>query len=83
MQRAIESKDLAELARLAHWLKGAGGTAGFPAFTKPAKYLESAIRDEQCDAIESTLAEIMLLAQRLTAAPPTDHAPSTPPKSTS
>lgn len=86
MQRAVESQDLVELARLAHWLKGAGGTAGFPAFTKPAKHLESAIRDEQCDAIESTLAEIMLLAQRLTAAPPkpaTDHASSTPPKSTS
>ena len=29
MQAAWERRDLEELARLAHWLKGAGGTVGF------------------------------------------------------
>ena len=31
MQRAWAKRDLDEMARLAHWMKGAGGTAGFDA----------------------------------------------------
>ena len=33
MHHAWAVGDFSELAQLAHWLKGAGGTAGFPAFT--------------------------------------------------
>ena len=40
MQAALERRDLAELAALAHWLKGAGGTVGFDAFFEPARKLE-------------------------------------------
>jgi len=69
MQRAFDSQDLPELARLAHWLKGAGGTAGFPAFTQPAKHLEVIVRDQQCDEIEATLAELRELAQRAAVSP--------------
>ncbi len=69
MQQAQASQDLSELARLAHWLKGAGGTAGFPAFTQPAKHLESLVRDEQCDEIEATVAELLQLGQRIALAP--------------
>jgi len=65
MDRAVQSQDFPELARLAHWLKGSGGTAGFPAFTQPAKRLESLARDRQCAEIEAVMAEIRTLAQRI------------------
>jgi HPt (histidine-containing phosphotransfer) domain-containing protein len=69
MQRAQQQQDLAELARLAHWLKGAGGTAGFPAFTLPAKRLEAVVRDQQLDQIEAAIAELLAVAQRIRIAP--------------
>ncbi len=40
MAVAWENRDLDELADLAHWLKGAGGTVGFDDFTEPASNLE-------------------------------------------
>jgi HPt (histidine-containing phosphotransfer) domain-containing protein len=69
MQQAVNAQDLKELARLAHWLKGAGGTAGFPAFTQPAKHLESLVRDEQCEEIEAAVMELLHLAQQVAVAP--------------
>ena len=69
MQLAVDVQNLPELARLAHWLKGAGGTAGFPTFTQPAKHLESLVHDQQCDEIEAAVAELMELSQRLAVAP--------------
>ncbi len=69
MQRAIKAQDLQEMARLAHWLLGAGGTAGFPAFTQPAKHLESLVRDRQCDEIEAAVAELLRLSQRIAVSP--------------
>jgi CheY-like chemotaxis protein len=75
MQQALAVHDLSELGRLAHWIKGAGGTAGFPAFTKPAKHLETLIRDEQCDQIEAAVLELLDLSQRI-AVCPVDRLPS-------
>ena len=54
---------------MAHWLKGAGGTVGFAAFTEPAKRLESLAKDQQCDQIEATLAEVTELAARIVVSP--------------
>ena len=65
MQRAVGRGDLDELARLAHWLKGAGGSAGFPALTAPAKHLERIVKDERCDEIESAIAALVDVAQRI------------------
>ena len=56
MQAAWERGDLDELASLSHWLKGAGGTVGFDAFTDPAKKLELLARQEQVDKIGDALA---------------------------
>jgi HPt (histidine-containing phosphotransfer) domain-containing protein len=42
MDSAIERVDMAELAALAHWLKGAGGSMGFDDLFDPAKALEDA-----------------------------------------
>jgi signal transduction histidine kinase/AmiR/NasT family two-component response regulator/HPt (histidine-containing phosphotransfer) domain-containing protein len=65
MQDANARGDLAELARLAHWLKGSGGSAGFPALTAPARNVEKLARDAQCDAIESALAELAEISARI------------------
>ena len=65
MQEAHARGDLAELARLAHWLKGSGGSAGFPALTAPARHVEKLARDAQCDAIEAALAELMEISARI------------------
>ena len=48
IQAAWEARNFEELAALAHWLKGAGGTVGFAEFNAPAAELEQAakIRDE-------------------------------------
>jgi signal transduction histidine kinase/DNA-binding NarL/FixJ family response regulator/HPt (histidine-containing phosphotransfer) domain-containing protein len=67
MQRAFEGDDLPEVSRLAHWLKGAGGTAGFAAFTEPSKRLESLVRDRQCKEIEGAIGELLDLARRVQA----------------
>jgi len=64
MQRAWERRDLPELGRLAHWLKGAAGTVGFPAFTRPAKQLGALVRDEKIDEIEVVVAELLELGHR-------------------
>ena len=65
MQAANARGDLAELARLAHWLKGSGGSAGFPILTVPARQVEKLARDAQCDAIEVVLAELLEISARI------------------
>ena len=65
MKLARQNGQSEELIQLAHWLKGAGGTAGFPMFTDPARSLEQAARQNQLsdadrwiDAISSITARI-------------------------
>jgi signal transduction histidine kinase/FixJ family two-component response regulator len=43
MHKALDTNDLIELKSLAHWLKGAGGTAGFQPLTEAAFELEMAL----------------------------------------
>jgi PAS domain S-box-containing protein len=65
MQAAWEQKKLTELASLAHWLKGSGGTAGFPAFTDPAAKLERLAKQGQVDEISAALADVCDLGRRI------------------
>ena len=65
IQEAMGRGDLDELARLAHWLKGAGGSAGFPALTAPAKRLETVVKDDQCDEIENAIGELLEITARI------------------
>ena len=44
MRESWTNGDLKELAHLAHWLKGSGGTAGYGVFTEPAANLEAAAK---------------------------------------
>ena len=55
---AYESGDLPEIARLAHWIKGSGGTVGLPQLSDIAVRCEKAIKEDQIDGILSTIQEI-------------------------
>jgi CheY-like chemotaxis protein/HPt (histidine-containing phosphotransfer) domain-containing protein len=65
LDAAWERRDLAEVARLAHWLKGSGGTAGFAAFTEPARQLHDWARNGQADRIGDAIAELRRLTARI------------------
>ncbi len=65
MESAWKTRDFADLANLAHWLKGAGGTVGFDVFTDPARRLEELAKARTPEGIEETLWELRALADRL------------------
>jgi HPt (histidine-containing phosphotransfer) domain-containing protein len=56
---------MTELAGLAHWLKGAGGTVGYDAFTKPAAGLESSAKQDHVEMANQTLKEVKALAKAI------------------
>ena len=65
MDTAWAQRDFAELAVLAHWVKGSGGTIGFDESTEPAKTLEIMAKTKSEHGIEMTLVELRGLASRL------------------
>jgi len=65
MDEAFWAQDFESIAKLAHWLKGAGGTVGFDVFYEPASELESAAKAMDLPAIERQLQQIHGLAGRL------------------
>jgi PAS domain S-box-containing protein len=65
MAKAWNEKNFDEIASLAHWLKGAGGTVGFDAFTEPAAQLEQFAKAKSADQIEATIGELRRLADRI------------------
>jgi PAS domain S-box-containing protein len=67
MQSAYERKELDRVARLAHWFKGSGGSAGFDAFTQPARRLEQAARGDQIEQIAASIEELKSIASRVAA----------------
>ena len=62
---ASAGNDLALLGRLAHTLKGTAGTAGFDAFTEPAKELEQLAAQGGGKQISAVLAVVEGLASRI------------------
>ena len=65
MEQAFEAENPAELAELAHWLKGAGGTVGFDDFTKPAAELEMAAKEGDREKGARALATLRNLVARV------------------
>ena len=61
----LASQDYARIAAIAHSLKGAGGTAGFAAFTDPARELERAAKDERPTECLRLLEQIRELSERI------------------
>jgi PAS domain S-box-containing protein len=58
-------EDYEGLAKLAHWLKGAGGTAGFGSFTLPARSLEVSAQAKKRFECEILIDEIQQLCKRI------------------
>jgi len=65
MRDGLQNGDLDEVASLAHWLKGSGGTAGFGEFTLPAIQLEQAAKNGQQQEAEQALVQIEGLTCRI------------------
>ncbi len=72
MHRAFEEGDDETLAKLAHWLKGSAGTAGFEAFTPIAKDLEFAIKNRSRHEIQSQLQTISRMVDCMQIGEPND-----------
>ncbi len=62
MDQAVENGDFQELAALAHWLKGSGGTVGFDVFTKPAADMEKAAKNSDMDIVSKCLGDVKTFA---------------------
>jgi PAS domain S-box-containing protein len=65
MQACWEARDFEELAKLAHWLKGSGGTVGFDDFGSPAAALELLAKERKEGEIEAAISELRSLADRI------------------
>lgn len=65
MRQFANGGNYRELALLAHWLKGAGGTVGLGAFTQPAAKLEKSARESDSVACIAGLDDIEHLARRV------------------
>ena len=67
MRYAFSASNYPELGNLAHWLKGSGGMAGFPQFTKPSEALEKLVKSEQKDSEKmlEMLDEIQKICDRI------------------
>ncbi len=65
MRQAHSGGDLKELASLAHWVKGSGGTAGFHPLTEPARHLEQIAKEQRLDEIAGAIASLQELADRM------------------
>ena len=65
MQTRLADDRLQELARLAHWLKGTGGTAGFPELTEVARALGRFAADGETGNARDTLATLEQMADQI------------------
>ncbi len=65
MREALGARRLNELAELAHWLKGAGGTVGYDAFFEPAREFELHARAGRLADLERGLRDLQSLADRV------------------
>ncbi len=63
MREALESGDYDGLCRLAHQMKGAGGSYGYPMLTEAAKAIEDAAKAKDVEASTTALDELESLCQ--------------------
>jgi PAS domain S-box-containing protein len=56
--KALEENRLNDAQRLAHRLKGAGGSYGYPTLSEAAKSLEAAVKDHDAERAAAALAEV-------------------------
>jgi HPt (histidine-containing phosphotransfer) domain-containing protein len=66
--QAIAQRRFDELARLAHWLKGTGGTMGYVELSRVAERLESCAADRDLISCQRQLQWLRQLVDRIPAA---------------
>ena len=69
MNSVLMASDFESLGKLAHWLKGAGGTCGFPQFTEPSKSLEQASTQRDASSCHSLLQQLAGIRHRISLTP--------------
>ena len=74
MRDAVAAENYDEIAELAHWLKGAGGTVGFDEFTAPARRLGDSAKARESVGVEQHMRQVEALARRIQIAPSSDSA---------
>lgn len=65
MRAALRDGEPAELACLAHQLKGAAGSCGYPSLASAAESLESDLRQNQLDAAGDAVAQIATICEAI------------------
>ncbi|ASJ75284.1 hybrid sensor histidine kinase/response regulator [Granulosicoccus antarcticus] len=65
MSDAFDRQNYRDLANLAHWLKGTGGTVGFDCFTHSAGQLETAAIDGDTTLVMASMHELWKTAARV------------------
>ena len=65
LDAAFQSGDFAEVARLAHWLKGSGSNVGFDAFIEPSRELEESAKAGDAEGAAVKLQQLRSIAKRL------------------
>jgi PAS domain S-box-containing protein len=78
MDDALAEANWEELAQLAHWLKGAGGSVGFDALFEPARDLEVACKDRHTEMAARHLGVIHALSRRMTLDAPAEELQEAP-----
>jgi hypothetical protein len=65
LKQAVKEHDVRRIREIAHWVKGAGGTAGFDELTEPASALEKAAKEDRADCFQPIVATLLSLGARL------------------
>jgi signal transduction histidine kinase/CheY-like chemotaxis protein len=65
MNTAIDQEQMEELASLAHWLKGSGGTVGFNEFTEPASELEAFAKQKNQDSARNLVKKLVAMTDAI------------------
>ena len=65
MKVCLDNSDFEELAGLAHWLKGAGGTCGFNEFYQPSLDLETTAKASKLKASITQYEKLLALSKRI------------------
>ena len=75
MDAALGSGDMNELAALAHWIKGAGGSMGYDALFEPSRTLEDAAKAGDAALAGAALSELHRLEAGIQRGATTQRAP--------
>lgn len=65
LRDAVDARDPKQTQSIAHWVKGSGGTAGFPCLTAPAMQLHDSVQANDWDNAEKLLLTIEDYLSRL------------------